>query len=171
MHLSASRKSNRLPKRFPVGTTYVVEGRGGEHGDLRVFSRYVVLPGGQRINLTEDFTGSSRVPRSSRARRRRASGRTGTPGSRVKTAASRERKLSPNPEPAARAAVRTKAPGEAPQPLTLNHPASNPGRFSGRGSSFSGDRAHRLFPADNQIVAMDHLGPARKAEDCVDIGG
>src|ERR1700676_3122304 len=27
-------------------------------------------------------------------------------------------------------------PGEAPQPLTLNHPASNPGRFSGRGSSF-----------------------------------
>ncbi len=26
------------------------------------------------------------------------------------------------------------APGEAPQPLTLNHPASNPGRSSGRGS-------------------------------------
>ena len=58
MHLSASRKSNSLPKRFPVGTTYVVEGRGGEHGDLRVFSRYVVLPSGQRINLTDDFTGN-----------------------------------------------------------------------------------------------------------------
>jgi hypothetical protein len=28
------------------------------------------------------------------------------------------------------------APGEAPQPLTLNHPAWNPGRLSGRGSSF-----------------------------------
>jgi len=32
MHLSLSRKANRLPKRFPVGTTYVVEGRGGEDG-------------------------------------------------------------------------------------------------------------------------------------------
>ena len=35
-------------------------------------------------------------------------------------------------------AVDGQTPGEAPQPLTLNHPASNPGRFSGRGSSFSG---------------------------------
>ncbi len=97
MHLSASRKSNRLPKRFPVGTTYVVEGRGGEHGDLRVFSRYVVLPGGQRINLTEDFTGKFASPVSSRARRRRASGCTGTPGSRVKTAASRVKKIIAQP--------------------------------------------------------------------------
>jgi len=30
------------------------------------------------------------------------------------------------------------APGEAPQPLTLNHPASSPGRVSGRGSLFAG---------------------------------
>jgi hypothetical protein len=30
------------------------------------------------------------------------------------------------------------APGDAPQPLTLNHPASNPGCSSGWGSSFSG---------------------------------
>ncbi len=56
MHLSSSVVSRaRLPKRFPVGTTYVVEGRGGEDGDLRVFSRYVVLPGGERINLGVDF--------------------------------------------------------------------------------------------------------------------
>ena len=41
----------RLPKRFPVGTTYVVEGQGGEHGQLLVSSRYVVLPGGQRIEI------------------------------------------------------------------------------------------------------------------------
>jgi hypothetical protein len=67
MHLSLSRKANRLPKRFPVGTTYVVEGRGGEDGNLRVFSRYVVLPNGQRINLGADLGG----PASSRARRAR----------------------------------------------------------------------------------------------------
>lgn len=54
MHLSASRSPSELPKQFPVGTTYVVEGRGGEAGNLRVFSRYVVLPDGQRINLTDD---------------------------------------------------------------------------------------------------------------------
>jgi len=40
-----------LPKRVPVGTTYVVEGRGGADGELRVFSRYLVLPGGRRINV------------------------------------------------------------------------------------------------------------------------
>jgi hypothetical protein len=54
MHLSLSRNVSRLPKRFPVGTTYVVEGHGGEDGHLRVFSRYVVLPDGQRINLGAD---------------------------------------------------------------------------------------------------------------------
>ena len=46
-----SQKSSRLPKRFPVGTTYVVEGRGGESGKLLVSSRYVVLPGGQRVDI------------------------------------------------------------------------------------------------------------------------
>jgi hypothetical protein len=54
MHLSLGRNVNRLPKQFPVGTTYVVEGRGGEDGNLRVFSRYVVLPDGQRIDLGAD---------------------------------------------------------------------------------------------------------------------
>jgi hypothetical protein len=66
MHLSASRKPARLPRHFPVGTTYVVEGCGGAEGQLRVFSRYVVLPGGRRINLADDFSG----PASPRARRR-----------------------------------------------------------------------------------------------------
>ena len=78
MHLSASHKPNRLPKRFPVGTTYVVEGRGGEEGHLRVFSRYVVLPGGRRINLADDFGGDFAGPASPRARRRGRS-RNGTP--------------------------------------------------------------------------------------------
>ena len=69
MHLSASRRSSKLPKQFPVGTTYVVEGRGGEAGDLRVFSRYVVLPGGRRINLTDDS--ATNPVRASSPRRRR----------------------------------------------------------------------------------------------------
>jgi hypothetical protein len=43
--------SSRLPRRFPVGAKYVVEGYGGEEGNLRVIARYVVLPGGRRINV------------------------------------------------------------------------------------------------------------------------
>ena len=43
--------SSRLPRRFPVGARYVVEGYGGEKGNLRVIARYVVLPGGQRVNV------------------------------------------------------------------------------------------------------------------------
>jgi hypothetical protein len=39
------------------------------------------------------------------------------------------------------------APGEAPQPLTLNHPASNPGCSSGWGSFFLGHRnAAKMIP-------------------------
>lgn len=76
MHLPASRSPSELPKQFPIGTTYVVEGRGGEHGSLRVFSRYVVLPGGQRINLTDDSTANLVRPSSPRTRRQRA--RTGS---------------------------------------------------------------------------------------------
>ena len=34
-----------LPRRFPVGAKYVVEGYGGEKGNLRLIARYVVLPG------------------------------------------------------------------------------------------------------------------------------
>jgi hypothetical protein len=54
MRLPIDRQSSPLPKRFPVGARYVVEGHGGEHGYLRVVSRYVVLPGGQRINVPSD---------------------------------------------------------------------------------------------------------------------
>ena len=69
MHLPANHKVVRLPKHFPVGTTYVVEGCGGEDGLLRVFSRYVVLPGGRRINITADFGGKT-DPRARRLRSR-----------------------------------------------------------------------------------------------------
>jgi len=55
MRSPIDRSAGPLPKRFPVGARYVIEGRGGEDGRLRVFSRYVVLPGGQRINVPSDF--------------------------------------------------------------------------------------------------------------------
>jgi hypothetical protein len=51
MPLPLSAKTNALPKSFPVGAKYVVEGRGGEDGDLQVISRYVVFPTGLRINM------------------------------------------------------------------------------------------------------------------------
>ena len=109
MHLSLSRKTSRLPKRFPVGTTYVVEGRGGEDGNLRVFSRYVVLPDGQRINLGADPSlplKSSRperpwppkvVPGSapSRARRPRSRAKARAQNG-TKTASARPKKISAN---------------------------------------------------------------------------
>ena len=48
MPLSLRHKFNRLPKRFPVGTTFVIEGRtvaGDDDNDqqLLVFSRFVVF--------------------------------------------------------------------------------------------------------------------------------
>ena len=51
MGLPIDRLSSRLPRRFPVGAKYVVEGYGGEKGNLRVIARFVVLPGGRRINV------------------------------------------------------------------------------------------------------------------------
>ena len=42
MGLPIDRLSSRLPRRFPVGAKYVVEGYGGEEGNLRVIARYVV---------------------------------------------------------------------------------------------------------------------------------
>jgi hypothetical protein len=51
MRLATELRRNRLPKSFPVGAVYVVEGKGGEHGGLNVSARYVVLPGGKRIDV------------------------------------------------------------------------------------------------------------------------
>ncbi len=82
--------SRRLPKRFPVGAKYVVEGRvveghGGEDGDLRVLSRYVVLPGGRRINVLAEFDrpASSRAPvgrRDAHRKQSQAEGQSGQSG-------------------------------------------------------------------------------------------
>jgi hypothetical protein len=43
----------RLPRRFPVGTRYVLEGVPAEHGQVRVISRLLVLPNGQEFDLTQ----------------------------------------------------------------------------------------------------------------------
>ena len=57
-------RRNRLPKSFPVGAVYVVEGKGGEQGRLNVSARYVVMPGGKRIDVAakrrEPAAGSDR---------------------------------------------------------------------------------------------------------------
>jgi len=71
MALPKSRSERRLPRRFPVGAKYVVEGYGGAEGQLRVIARYVILPGGRRISLT-----GARVPSFSHSRRKI---RTGAP--------------------------------------------------------------------------------------------
>jgi hypothetical protein len=49
MRLKTQMRSHRLPKSFPVGAVYVVEGTGGDCGRLSVSARYVVMPGGKRI--------------------------------------------------------------------------------------------------------------------------
>ena len=68
MPLSLRYRLSRLPKRFPVGTTFVIEGRtiadGKNDENLRVFSRFVVLPGGRRIDLGGDATTGTRRRRS-----------------------------------------------------------------------------------------------------------
>jgi hypothetical protein len=70
MHLALRRKLRRLPKSFPIGTTYVVEGHRDGGNQLQVFSRYVVLPSGQRINLGTNFGAnfsSPAVPRGAKS--------------------------------------------------------------------------------------------------------
>jgi len=65
---SAARSSAvRLPSRFPVGTRFVIEGRGGH-----IHSRYVEFPDGRQIVLPTDAGSRSsrrRQPRRSAARK------------------------------------------------------------------------------------------------------
>ncbi len=60
---SINRQSSKLPQRLPVGSTYVIEGYGGEKGALRVTSRYLVLPGGRRIDVSAMSTRSPALRR------------------------------------------------------------------------------------------------------------
>ncbi len=58
----------RLPTRFPVGTRYIVEGEPNEAGELRITSRYLVLPNGRRLDVTANAR-ALQVPRVRRGRR------------------------------------------------------------------------------------------------------
>jgi len=58
-------RRNRLPKCFPVGAVYVVEGKGGEQDRLNVSARYVIMPDGKRI----DVAAKRREPAPARAPR------------------------------------------------------------------------------------------------------
>jgi hypothetical protein len=60
--------ADRLPDRFPVGTRYVIEGRGGGEGRLRIHLRYLEFPDGRQVVLPlERFVDQ---PRRTRQRRR-----------------------------------------------------------------------------------------------------
>jgi hypothetical protein len=66
--ISGSRIS-RLPSRFPVGTRYVIEGRGGH-----VHLRYLEFPDGRQIKLPADrVTQRERSPLTTGPRRKAAS--------------------------------------------------------------------------------------------------
>ena len=57
-------EGSRLPSRFPVGTRYVIEGRGG-----RICLRYLEFPDGRKIDLPADLA--------ARTKSRSGSGRRG----------------------------------------------------------------------------------------------
>ncbi len=42
-----------LPARLPVGTRYVIEGRPGKTGKMRIVSRQLILPNGKQIDLSK----------------------------------------------------------------------------------------------------------------------
>jgi hypothetical protein len=47
-------RTARIPKRVPVGTKYVVEGRSRGAGKVHVYSRYLVFPDGRHFQLPSD---------------------------------------------------------------------------------------------------------------------
>jgi len=61
--------SNPLPDWFPDGTRYVVEGRGGDRGPLRIRLRYLEFPDGRRVALPADGAAGRGRRRSRRGRR------------------------------------------------------------------------------------------------------
>ena len=64
--------ADRLPNRFPVGTRYVIEGRGGE-GRLHIHLRYLEFPDGRQmelpVDLPADLAKRTRTRRRGRVRR------------------------------------------------------------------------------------------------------
>jgi hypothetical protein len=44
----------RIPKRVPVGTKYVVEGKGQGEGRVQIYARYLIFPDGRMFDLPPD---------------------------------------------------------------------------------------------------------------------
>lgn len=70
-----TRPSAHLPEYYPVGTSYVVEGRNDARGVLKVSARYVMLPGGRRIDLPLKAGPSPLTPRQRLLARSRSASR------------------------------------------------------------------------------------------------
>jgi predicted component of type VI protein secretion system len=49
-------QSARIPKRVPVGTKYVVEGKAQGEGRVQIYSRYLIFPDGRMFDLPPDDT-------------------------------------------------------------------------------------------------------------------
>jgi hypothetical protein len=62
--------ADRLPDRFPVGTRYVIEGRGGGEGQLRIHLRYLEFPDGRQVELPVELPADLAKRTRARARRR-----------------------------------------------------------------------------------------------------
>jgi hypothetical protein len=60
---------DRLPSRFPVGTRYIIEGRGGGEGRLHIHLRYLEFPDGRQMELPADVADRTRSRRARSARR------------------------------------------------------------------------------------------------------
>ena len=58
----------RIPKRVPVGTKYVIEGKSQGAGQVHIFSRILVFPDGRCFELPSDAP-----PAATQRRRRQAS--------------------------------------------------------------------------------------------------
>ena len=168
MSLPIDRPSSRLPHRSRSAPNTWSKDTAATNGSLRVIARYVVLPGGRRINVPADLP----------ARLRRARCASAASSSAKQSARPRAepqsggKKFAAAPEPADALDVNGIAPGEAPQPLTLNHPALNPGRVKRPGFTLSGlamPASLRSLRADDQIVAMNHFRAAAEAENRSDV--
>jgi hypothetical protein len=44
----------RIPRRVPVGTKYVIEGKAQGAGEVHVYARYLVFPDGRQFELPSD---------------------------------------------------------------------------------------------------------------------
>ena len=64
--------ARHLPSRFPVGTRYVIEGRRGKEGELRIVSRRLIMPDGEAIDLKAGVSFPRPMRGSARLRRNRA---------------------------------------------------------------------------------------------------